>query len=375
MAKIPGLFQGLGAQRILLVSDPGLEKLGIVERVASQFEGGRGSSLAGVFTETAPEAESGCVDDAVRYAREIRADAILAVGGGSVLDSAKLAKLALHRGVDSVNELLDEAVSMKSWPAVQHMGIHHIAVPTTAGTGAEVTTGAVIYNRARGMKHLLLSDYLEADIAVLDADLTTGLPPMLTAATGMDALTHAVETLAHPNANLFALAHASTSARVILKHLPRAVADGDDLTARQTMLDASAMACNAVVADFGAAPVHNFSHAIGAVCHIHHGEANAVLLPLVLEDFIEFYLPVADRLADAFQLPTGDPESTIKNCAAKIRGLLEETGHPLDFARHALDVARLPDIAEAVAQDPLSAFCPLEPGLIETVLRRACGWR
>ena len=102
-----------------------------------------------------------------------------------------------------------------NWPEVEYMGVPHIAVPTTAGTGAELTFGAVVYNKALGIKHLLFSHYLEADIAVLDAHMTTGLPPMLTAATGLDALTHAVESIAHPRINHFGLAHATTSAKLI----------------------------------------------------------------------------------------------------------------------------------------------------------------
>lgn len=197
---------------------------------------------------------------------------------------------------------------------------------------------------------------------------------MLTAATGMDALTHAVETLAHPNVNHFAMAHAITSAKLILDNLPLAVANGSDLGARQAMLNASAMACNSVLADFGAAPVHNFSHAVGAVCHIHHGEANGVLLPTVMEEFADFYVPVAERLKDAFGVDAGAGREAVMACAAVVRGLMEKINHPQSFARHEIAQSRLPEMAAAVAHDPLAAFLPLKQGLIETVCRRACGW-
>jgi len=377
VVRLPGLFDALGARRVLLVSDKGLKDVGIVDKIAGLFEEGRmpgGPKLVGIFTDTAPDAESGCIDDALKMARETAADALLAVGGGSVLDSVKMIKMALHKKVGSVSELLKSPVKIMNWPEAEYMGVPHIAVPTTAGTGAELTFGAVVYNKALGIKHLILSHYLEADIAVLDAHMTTGLPPMLTAATGLDALTHAVESIAHPRINHFGLAHATASAKLIVDNLPLAVANGADLMARQNMLNASAMACNAVQADFGAAPVHNFSHAIGALFHIHHGEANAVFLPTVLEEMPEFYLPVADRLKDTFAVQATDPKAIVLESAAVIRCLMAEMGHPQDFSRHDIPESALPDIVTAVAHDPLAAFYPLSADVIERICRKVCGW-
>ena len=377
VVRLQGLFEGLGARRVLLVSDKGLEAVGIVDRIAALFDDRStpgGPKLVGVFTDTAPDAESSCIDEALRLARETGADGLLALGGGSVLDSVKMIKMALHQKVGSVSELLKSPVRIMNWPEVQHMGVPHIAVPTTAGTGAELTFGAVIYNKHLGIKHLFLSHFLEADIAVLDAHMTTGLPPMLTAATGLDALTHAVESLAHPRINHFGLAHAAASARLIVENLPRAVANGQDLAARQSMLNASAMACNAVQADFGAAPVHNFSHAIGALFHIHHGEANAVFLPTVMEEMPEFYLPVAERLKQAFSIQSTAPEQIVSDAAAAIRRLMTEIDHPQDFSRHGIPQTALENIIAAVAHDPLAAFYPLGPDVIEAVCRRVCGW-
>ena len=198
---------------------------------------------------------------------------------------------------------------------------------------------------------------------------------MLTAATGMDALTHAIESIAHPRINHFALAHATASARLIMDNLPLVVANGQDLHTRQNMLNASAMACNAVQTDFGAAPVHNFSHAIGAVFHIHHGEANAVLLPAVLEELPEFYIPVADRLKDIFGTQASEPAAIVQETAAIIRRLLSEIGHPQDFSRHEIPESSLPEIVAAVMSDPLAGLYPIAADVIESVCRKACGWQ
>jgi alcohol dehydrogenase class IV len=374
--RLPGLFSGLGSSKVLLVSDQGLKDAGVVDRVAALFDEQRGPGgvrLAGVFTDTAPDAESSCIDDCLAVARASGADGLLALGGGSVLDSVKLVKLAMYSKVDSVSQLLKSPVKMMQWPEVEHMGVPHISVPTTAGTGAEVTNGAVIYNKGLGIKHLIVSHYLESDIAVLDAHMTTGLPPVLTAATGMDALTHAIETMGHPNTGHFTLAHAETSAKIIMQNLPKVVADGSDLLARQAMLNASAMACNSVVNDFGPSPVHNFAHAFGAVCHIHHGEANGVLLPIVMEEFADFYVPVADRLKGVFGVE-GEGRAAVLACAARISALLEEMGHPRDFTRHDIPLSKMPDIVLAIAHDPIAAFLPLPMDLIETVCSRVCNW-
>ena len=374
--RLPGLFSGLGSSKVLLVSDQGLKDAGVVDRVAALFDEQRGPGgvrLAGVFTDTAPDAESSCIDDCLAVARASGADGLLALGGGRVLDSVKLVKLAMYSKVDSVSQLLKSPVKMMQWPEVEHMGVPHISVPTTAGTGAEVTNGAVIYNKGLGIKHLIVSHYLESDIAVLDAHMTTGLPPMLTAATGMDALTHAIETMGHPNTGHFTLAHAETSAKIIMQNLPKVVADGSDLLARQAMLNASAMACNSVVNDFGPSPVHNFAHAFGAVCHIHHGEANGVLLPIVMEEFADFYVPVADRLKGVFGVE-GEGRAAVLACAARISALLEEMGHPRDFTRHDIPLSKMPDIVLAIAHDPIAAFLPLPMDLIETVCSRVCNW-
>jgi len=375
--RLLSLFSALKAKRVALISDQGLKTAGLVEKIETLFQENSfpgAPRLVATITDVAPDAESTCIDSVLQQVRAAGADSILALGGGSVLDSAKMVKLALHRKVDSVEALLKSPVVMENWPEQEAMGIPHIAVPTTAGTGAEVTNGAIVYNKSLGIKHLIVTPFLDADIAVLDAHMTTGLPPMLSAATGLDALTHALEIVSHPNVNDFSLAHAVTSAKIILENLPKVIADGSDIMARQHMLNASAMACNALVADFGAAPVHNFAHAFGALFHIHHGEANGVFLPVVMNAMPEFYEPVAHRLADVFAIELTDTRSTVLLVAEKISNLLKELGHPQDFSRHQINKSTLPQIIQAVNQDPLTVFYRVPPQMIEEISCRVCGW-
>ncbi len=376
--RLPSLFNHLGAKRVFLISDAGLKAAGVVDKVLQVFaEDARGgaSILAGQFCETAPDAEMGSVNAALAAARAVSADAILALGGGSVMDCAKVVKYALHKGASDVKALLKSPFIMLAWPQQQHMGIFHISLPTTAGTGSEVSAGAVVYNPDTATKHLLVGPFLDSDIAVLDAGLTLGLPPLLTAATGLDALTHAMEVLALPNANDFALAQVLYAAQSIVVNLPKAVANGRDIDARQAMLNASAMACIGLSNNVGAAPVHNHAHALGALLHIHHGEANAVLLPICIEQLPEFYAPAAARLAQAVGVDgQGAAREVLARVVERLRQLLRECQHPLDFARHQIDPHRLNDLVAAVMHDPLAALYPLPAERVTAILRAACGW-
>lgn len=376
--RLPSLFHGLGARRVVMLSDSGLKAAGIVDRVSAIFTEDSlppSPRLAGIFDTIAADATTESINAALRYAREVAADSILAVGGGSVLDTAKLVKYAIHKGATDVESLIKSPTVFVSWPEQGAMGVPHISVATTAGTGAEVTSGAAVLNSATGMKHLFMSPYLESDIAVLDPGVTLGLPKLLTAATGMDALTHAIELIAIPNANDFALAHAMYACQAILEWLPKAVSDGAYVDARAAMLNASAMACNAIVNHPGPAIVHNFSHALGSMYHIHHGEANGVLLPIVLEKLWPYYAPTAAKLARAVGVDGGgSAEAVARRVTQRIYRLSDEIGHPRDFRRHGIRDADAEKIVLGVSNDALSALYPLSRQKILDVARVACAW-
>lgn len=376
--RLPALFQQLGAKRVMLLSDAGLKAAGVVDSVLSVFaedaRHGR-SAIAGVFCEVAADSEIGSVNAALAATRGVAADAILALGGGSVMDCAKVVKYALHKGATDVGTLLKSPFTMLAWPEQGPMDIAHISVPTTAGTGSEVSNGAVIFNPQSGVKHLLTGPFLDSDMAVLDPGLSLGLPPLLTAATGLDALTHALEVVAIANANDFSLAHALYACQSIVEQLPRAVANGRDVDARQAMLSASAMACNALTNNMGAYPVHNCSHAFGALYHIHHGEANGVLLPILIEQLPEYYAPTAGRLARAIGVDaSGAATEVLARVVERLRALIRACGHPLDFARFKIAPSDLEKISLAVQQDPIAMLYPIPPQRIAAIARAACAW-
>jgi len=376
--RIPALLQGLGARRVLLISDAGLQGAGVVDRVASTFDNwhsGNVPALAGIFAKITPDAGGNCINACMAYAREVAADAILAVGGGSVMDAAKAVKYGLSRQILDINEALQAGIKMEAWPAAQHMGIPHLAVPTTAGTGAEVSAAAVIFDEVNDTKKGLVLPFLEADIAVLDAQLTVGLPPGLTASTGMDALTHALEGVASPIANPFTDSRCMLAAQLIEKNLPQAVADGKDLWARDQMLSASCMAIDGYVASLGASPVHNCSHAFGALYHIPHGDANGVFLPIVFESLMDMYIPNAERLAQALNMPPSGKTGAelMIDVVARIREFQQQVGCATDLSRWNVKADEMEQIVMAVASDPLAMFYPIPLDKIQEITLKAIG--
>ncbi len=376
--RIPALLQGLGARRVLLISDAGLKAAGVVDRVAATFDtwqSGTMPTLAGIYTDISPDAGSSTVNACTAYARQIAADAILAVGGGSVLDAAKGVKYALHHQLLDIGDALQSGIRIEAWPAARHLGIPHLAVPTTAGTGAEVSAAAVILNEETGIKGGLAVPFLEADIAVLDPQLTLGLPPGLTASTGMDALTHALEGIASPSANPFTDAHCILAAQLIEQYLPAAVENGKDVEARTQMLTASCMAIDGYVAALNATPVHNCSHAFGALYHIPHGDANGVFLPIVMEVLPELYIPNAGRLARALNLPANGNSGAalLADVIGRVRDLQRRTGCHTNLARWKVQAQDMEQIVMAVATDPLAVFFPIPPEKIQEITLKAIG--
>ncbi|KKK37817.1 alcohol dehydrogenase [Mesobacillus campisalis] len=375
-ALVPDLFKGLGAKRVLLLSDRGLEQVGVVEKVAQIFSltsRGNGPELAGMFLDITQDAESKCVNAAVRHAREIGADGLLAVGGGSVLDTVKGVKYALHKGLSDIKEAIPGGLLYEQFPEATHIPIPHISVPTTAGTGSEVSPIAVIFNEDIQMKTNIINPFISSDIAVLDPDLTVGLPPAITAFTGFDALTHAVEALASPTATALTDAQALHAIRLIEKNLPEAVANGANVVARMEMLQASLMGITAFSFALNAIPVHNFAHAYGALFRIPHGLANAVFLPVVMESIPSLYLPKIRELAEALRVkaaPDEDPSGILAKTVEKIRLLQVKTGLPQDFAQYSLTEEDIKRSILAVSSDPAAVNFPMPKELIAAVGQR-----
>ncbi|MBM3845855.1 MAG: iron-containing alcohol dehydrogenase [Verrucomicrobia bacterium] len=266
--ELPGRMERLGIRRPLVVTDAGLartEAFSLLARVLGEDRQGRDWHLyAGVH----PNPIESDVKEPAALFRSSNCDGVIAVGGGSPLDAGKAARLLVKRpGFD-----LHQFYSESDWSGLAPF----IAIPTTAGTGSEVGRSSVITLDATHRKAVLFHPELLAKLVILDPELTTGLPPKLTAATGADALTHCIESFTcqqfHPMCDGIAL----EGIRLVVEALPRAVSDGKDLDARGKMLVAAAMGAVAFQKDLGV--VHSLAHPLSSLCGMHHGLANALCL-------------------------------------------------------------------------------------------------
>jgi alcohol dehydrogenase class IV len=289
-----------------------------------------------LFSDVEPDPTIDVVMDGVARLRESRADAVLAVGGGSPIDAAKAIIACSASGCSPA--------ALDGYFKVRDAVVPFFAIPTTAGTGSEVTVVSVVSDPAAKRKFAIVDNKLVPVAIALDPNFMIGLPPGVTAATGMDALTHAVEsylsTLGTPATRAMSLA----AVRVIVRDLPRAYEDGRDVALRQSLAVAS---CQAGLAFTKASVgyVHAISHQIGACYHQPHGKVNAVVLPYVLD----FYLDGAERPVAEFARACGlggagdDERSLARMFIAEIRRLNELMGIPAT-----LDCVAVTDIPELV---------------------------
>ena len=298
-AELAAEAKGVGVSRALVVTDPGVAALPWFGELVATLDGARvHSALSSNPTEA--EVAAG----AAAY-RAHGANGVIAIGGGSAMDAGKaIALCATHEGTAAEYATRAKPIRAADVPPI-------VCVPTTAGTGSELSNGAVVTDPAAGVKRTILHAALLPRAVVADPETTAALPAPITAATGMDALTHALEALCAPGWHPMCDAIALEALRMIATHLPHAVREPDEPPAREHMLMASSMA--AVAFQKGLGLCHAMAHPLGAVTGLHHGLANALLLPHVLEvNAPAIYEPCA-RLCDVLHLRAADPVVTIRD--------------------------------------------------------------
>jgi alcohol dehydrogenase class IV len=371
---IPDLIQSLGGKRPVLYSDKGLTEAGLTKKIQRLFEMVPGIQLAGVFDDVTQDAKSSNINKGLQYYKECNGDSLIAIGGGSVLDTAKTIKWCLHKKVNKIEHAMNGNV-LEVWPEAQHMGIPHISIATTAGTGAEISGISVVYNEQLGVKCNLLHPFINSDIAILDPDLTVGLPPKITAFTGLDALTHAVEGYFSNNSSAMGDAFALHAAKLIRANLETAVHEGSNIAARATMLQASAMAITSFVLAFAEMPIHNIAHTLGAKYGIPHGLANAVLMPSVMKNLAPLYLPKIKEFAQALGIENiaDTEEECLQQCIEEIEALRKAVNLPDDFSEYNIESADISELISAVQNDPSGQTYRLPDEVIEQVCREVLG--
>lgn len=280
---------------VLLVADPGLVPLGIAERVAAALAAaGHEVVLFDDFTSDPNEEQVG---SGAARARELRVGAVVGLGGGSALDAAKMVAVA------SAADRAIESYRLAAIPLPERR-TKLICAPTTAGTGSEATAVSVLSANDH-TKYWYWGDPLKPDFVLLDPELTKSLPTGLTAATGLDALVHAIEAATNRNASPGSDIHALAAIRLVASNLPEAVAKPQSDGARERMLLA-ATAAGIAIDNAGTAIAHNIGHALGSLMPIHHGRAVAIAMQATLPWVIEGNREAFGRVAEAFGLQGAD---------------------------------------------------------------------
>lgn len=338
----------LGIRAPLLVTDPGIAALPMLERAHHAcLDAGLECR---VFTDIKGNPTLDNVMAGVDAYRAGDHDGVIAFGGGSALDVAKA--VALMSGQD--RPLWDFVDENDNWTRVREEGVAPVvAVPTTAGTGSEVGRVSVITDEASRTKRLIFHPLMLPRRVLLDPTLTVGLPPSITAATGMDALSHNLEAFCAPGFHPMADGIALEGMRLVRECLPRAVAHGDDLDARIRMLAASSMGATAFQKGLGA--MHALAHPLGALYDAHHGLLNAILMPYVLVANREAIVGKLDRAAAYLALGEGSFDAFLDWVLA----LRKEIGIPNSLADIGIDAARQQQVGTMAARDPSAGGNPL----------------
>ena len=323
--------------KVFVVMDEIIEKLDLA---APMFRALKSRDIPWVeYIQPTGEPESKLVEEATRSFLQSGCDAIVAIGGGSALDAAKgIALLAAHPNM-TARDMYDPA-------NIVNKRVDFIAVPTTAGTGSEATNVTVITDSETRLKHLIAHPDLMPDLALIDACLMLKLPSSVTAATGVDALTHAVEAYVAQKATPMTRALAYQALRMIGDALPIVVGQGSNIQAREDMALASYMAGTAF-SNAGLGLVHAMAHQVGAFYHIPHGVANALILPTVMcfnelvckKDYADIGLALSGELMDA------------KSTIAYIQELIISVGLPANLAAVGVNVDDFEMLATQAMQD------------------------
>jgi len=337
-AQLGDMAAGMGIRRALVVTDPGIIKFGLLDAAVANLEA---KNIAlNIYADVVADPPESVVLDAVRAAQEFGCDGVIGFGGGSSMDVAKLLAV-LIKGEQPLADIYGvDQITGGRLPLIQ--------VPTTAGTGSEATMVSII-TTGETTKAGVVSRTLLADKIILDAGLTTGLPPAVTAATGIDAMVHAIEAYTTKNKkNPLSDMLAREALRLMAGNIETAVKQGDNLEARSAML-LGAMLAGQAFANAPVAAVHALAYPLGGNYHIPHGLSNSLVLPHVLRfngpEAGHQYAELAPIILPGKTLPE-DPLAVTELLATYFLQLAEDLGLPTTLRQMSIDESDLPMLAE-----------------------------
>ena len=330
------MVEQLGGSKVFLALDPGLRKAGLTERITAPLA--EAAIPFEIYDRVEPEPGLRLADQGAKLARKAGADCIIGVGGGSALDLAKAISILLTNG--------GKAADYIGLGKIKRPGVPKIMVPTTAGTGAEVTFTAVFINEKTKSKAGMNGEPLYPDAALLDPALTVSLPPGITSATGIDAFTHALEAYVSSQAHHISDMYAMEALGLISRNLGPAYANGNNLAARSAMLMGSLLGGKAL-AMAGVGLVHAMAYPLGGMFNTPHGLANAVLLPYVVEynliGDLEKYAAVAQIMG--YDTDGLSPREAATLTVEAIHQLNADVGIPASLSALEIPAADIPEMA------------------------------
>jgi len=321
--KLPGFIKGKGVNNVLVVTDKGLMGLHLLDGLFEELEN-QGIKYT-VYDGVQPNPTFDNIEEARKLYLDNGCEGFIAFGGGSPMDCAKAAAARIVRPNKPLEKMRGTLKVMKKLPPF-------FAVPTTAGTGSEVTVAAVVSNPKTHEKYAINDPVLRPKYAVLDPELTVGLPPHITSTTGLDALTHAVEAYIGKSNVKSTREYAEKATKLIFENLETAYNDGKNIEARKNMLEASFYAGMAFTRAY-VGYVHAVAHNLGGMYGIPHGLANAVILPFMLEQFGDSVYGSLSKLADIVGIEGASDEEKAKKFIDAIHGMNERMNIPKGFTQ------------------------------------------
>lgn len=330
-------------KNILIITDPFMVKSKVIDKITANLE----NSNYKIFEDIVPDPPIETVVAGIESLKNINPDVIIALGGGSAIDAAK-------------------AIMDFSKKILKTSEVEFIAIPTTSGTGSEVTSFSVITDNQKGCKYPLVSYDLLPDVAILDPELVKTVPNFITADTGMDVLTHAIEAYVSTNSNDFSDALAEKAIKLVFKHLVKAYKNGDDIEARAKIHNASClagMAFNQVSLGIN----HSIAHVLGGKFHIPHGRTNAILLPYIIEynaDIVGYsnttYSNAAVKyaqIAELIGIGSSNIRMSVKNLINEIKKLQKEMNMPTKLTQCKVNVSDITNEEREIAELSIKDAC------------------
>ena len=355
--NIPFELEQLGVARPFIVTDKGVSQAGLLKILKNALSDSN-IEIGAIYDKTPPDSSLNVVKEIAGIYRANNCDSFVAIGGGSAIDTAKGVNMVITLNSDDLAKFSGAQVLNKPMKPF-------IVVPTTSGTGSEVTLVAVISDTDRDLKMLFTSHHLLPDVAVLDPRMTLTLPPSITAATGMDALSHAMEGYIGLQQNPMSDAYAMAAIKLISQNLLKAVKKGKNSNIRLTMANAATMA-GIAFSNSMVGMVHSLGHAAGAICHIPHGVAMSIFLPFGLEYNIgkqekrigEMLLPLAGENIYLNTPIQKRAEATIKTVRALQQDLYNICGLPMNLKEAGVARTKLDQIARKTMDDGALGYNP-----------------